>query len=793
MAVAQSPFSGDVAFPGVRHGWWGSLLAREWALAGYPCAMSRSTKSTLADADATPALPDEGPVDTKRANLGYLLATALLVGSMLLVALFWQHTRERELMAAQAEFVANVRESVELLHQRLIQYELTLRGGVALFGTVARPTPQQWQAYVNGINIDERFSGMEGLGFAAHVDRHGLGQLQQTHRESGYGLLEVRPRGVREDYAPLLYLQPDTQENKAAIGFDLFSQPVAKAAMEAARDSGQAQLSGVVPPVRVDAGTDASTSLSLLLIAPVYRAGDLPQSPQARMMSLQGWVFAPFRLQTLVEAVQVNKDRPYRFSIHDVTTSDDVLLYADPASNDTKPPAFSQSMFVDLYGRKWRLDFESAPLAIAAPRLSAIRTAVLIGVLAALLLFGLAVLLARTEARAVRIAGRMTENYRRSELRFRNAMRYSAIGAALLDHKGRVVEANVALERVVGRAPDNLVGMPFNDLFEDMHPGQEQDMEAIAEGVFRMTRQVRRGNGDLRQLQLTFAPIPGKIGQKVDRLVQVEDVSERLRAEARAKMLNRTLEARVAARTRALTVANKEMESFAYSVSHDLRAPLRAIEGFSKLLADDQDKQLDQAGRDYLERIRKATARMGELIESILKMSRISRGNLKMGSVDLSAIARETIAQLRRETPEREVETVITNGLHARGDAALLRNLLQNLLGNAWKFTQRKAHARIEFGAAPADDEDGQVEFFVRDNGAGFAPEYASKLFRPFQRLHSQDEFAGHGIGLASVQRIVERHGGQMRAEGQSGQGATFWFSLPVVGSELDEDDGVDV
>ncbi|HLT44172.1 MAG TPA: ATP-binding protein, partial [Luteimonas sp.] len=270
---------------------------------------------------------------------------------------------------------------------------------------------------------------------------------------------------------------------------------------------------------------------------------------------------------------------------------------------------------------------------------------------------------------------------------------------------------------------------------------------------------------------------PGEIGEDFARLVQVEDVTDRLRAEAQVLALNRTLEARVQARTRELTSANQDLESFAYSVSHDLRAPLRAIDGFSRLLLERHGEAIGEDGREHLVRVRNAAARMGSLIESLLKMARLGRGGLKPAALDLSRMAAEVVAELRSNEPGREVDVVIEPGLSATGDPHLVRNLLENLLANAWKFTRDQVQPRIEVG------RDGE-EFFVRDNGAGFPAAYADKLFRPFQRLHAQEQFAGDGIGLASVKRIVERHGGTIRAEGAEGEGATFHFTLPETPQE---------
>ncbi len=220
---------------------------------------------------------------------------------------------------------------------------------------------------------------------------------------------------------------------------------------------------------------------------------------------------------------------------------------------------------------------------------------------------------------------------------------------------------------------------------------------------------------------------------------------------------------------------NKELEAFAYSVSHDLRAPLRSIDGFSQALIEDYPDRLDKQGKDYLQRVRSATQRMGVLIDDLLSLSRVTRSEMRHETVDLSALAQSIAEELQQTQPERQVDFVIAPGLTTSGDSQLLRLLMENLLGNAWKFTGNHPQARIEFGTAQVD---GKETFFVRDDGAGFDMVYADKLFGVFQRLHSQDEFSGTGIGLATVQRIVYRHGGQAWAEGKVEEGATFYFTL---------------
>jgi light-regulated signal transduction histidine kinase (bacteriophytochrome) len=262
-----------------------------------------------------------------------------------------------------------------------------------------------------------------------------------------------------------------------------------------------------------------------------------------------------------------------------------------------------------------------------------------------------------------------------------------------------------------------------------------------------------------------------KRGKIIGVLAVARDVSERKRAEEEIKRLNVDLQRRAAE----LSTANQELEAFAYSVSHDLRAPLRSIGGFSQAVLKRYASQLDAQGQNYLQRVCAASQRMAELIEDLLTLSRVTRAELRRGPVDLSALVAAVAAELRQGQPERQVEVVIADGLVTTGDARLLQAVLENLLGNAWKFTSKSDPARIEFGHTIVD---GQPTYFVRDNGVGFDMGYADKLFGPFQRLHSADEFEGTGIGLATVQRIIRRHGGRVWAEGEVDQGATFYFTL---------------
>ena len=299
---------------------------------------------------------------------------------------------------------------------------------------------------------------------------------------------------------------------------------------------------------------------------------------------------------------------------------------------------------------------------------------------------------------------------------------------------------------------------------------------AVADGeAYDVEVELIRADGDRIWVRTVGQPV-SENGAVVRVTGTILDITERKQAEERIRRLNEKLEERVLTRTVELEAANRELESFAYSVSHDLRAPLRALDGFSAILLDDYGEQLDEKGRGYLDRIRAADQRMGALIDALLELLRLNRGELRRERVDLSELARRVAAELVEAEPERAVEFVVAEGLEASADRSLVRALLANLIGNAWKFTARHEAARIEVGA---QEVDGERVFFVRDDGAGFDMAYADKLFGAFQRLHSPGEFEGLGIGLATVQRIISRHGGRVWAEGEVEKGATIYFTLP--------------
>ena len=340
-----------------------------------------------------------------------------------------------------------------------------------------------------------------------------------------------------------------------------------------------------------------------------------------------------------------------------------------------------------------------------------------------------------------------------------------------------VVRGNRRAEELFGFEAGGLAGQRIDVVFPDAAAGEAMRSRAAAgdpAAVCTDELQLKRRDGSLFWAFLNVRPLDAA-DARGGTVWMFLDVTERRRAQAELTRLNAELEQRVRERTAELIAANEELEAFSYSVSHDLTAPLRGIDGFSRMLEDDCLARTDERARGYVARIRAGIVRMQQLIDDLLALSQVTRSKLKHEPVDLSAIGEQITTELRQVQPQRQVEVCIAAGLTATGDANLLRIALENLLRNAWKFTSRQAPASIQLGVLPSN---GKAVYFVRDNGAGFDMRYAAKLFGAFQRMHRASDFEGTGIGLAIVNRIIQRHGGRIWAEAEPNQGATFFFTL---------------
>jgi len=353
-------------------------------------------------------------------------------------------------------------------------------------------------------------------------------------------------------------------------------------------------------------------------------------------------------------------------------------------------------------------------------------------------------------------------------------------GIFLIDTKGNILSWNIGAERILGYQANEIIGKPFDCLFtkEDIEkglPARELQL-ALSQGRYESESNLLRKDGSIFISHNLVTPVYNDKGILSGYSKILRDITERKLAEERIRQLTEELEQRVRERTAQLELVNQELESFTHSVSHDLRAPLRNLAKLSQILLSRKNEQLDAESRQYLIYILESSQQALQLASALLDLSRVTRATVDKHPVNLTQFAEEISLALQKEEPDRQVELKISSGLSVYGDPTLLKVMLHNLFENAWKFTSKTQQAVIEFSSK--QQEDGQTIFFIRDNGVGFDPDYAGKLFKPFQRLHSDEEFYGTGVGLATVQRIIHRHGGHIWAEGSINQGATFLFTL---------------
>ncbi|HLY97462.1 MAG TPA: CHASE domain-containing protein, partial [Candidatus Angelobacter sp.] len=772
------------------------------------------------------------------------VSTAWFVLALSLAITLWAwrsnvgQARER----ARITFEQEIDRSRASIRTRLQAYEDALYGTRSIFEANSAVTRETFRDYVTGLEIEKRYPGVQGIGYAISIpSSQKPAHIKQVHHE-GFPAYTIRPEGERPEYTPIIYIEPFDWRNQRAFGFDMYSEPVRREAMEYARDNGQASVSGKVTLLQE---TDADAQAGFLMYLPVYRKGMPAGTVTERRSALLGYVYSPFRVNNLMQGV-IHEESPLTtFAIFSgKTTLPESLMYRDTAFRKLPReyrPALMETSQLEFGGQVWTLRFVSLPALDALVRERQNPVIIPAGILIGLLLFGLAHLLMRMESRALRLASVMTVRYRESEERYRSlfelnphpvwvydraTLRFLAVNAAAthdygysreeflsmtlkdirppedvpalmerlsvhhdarrsvsiwrhlrksgqlidveisshglifdgcraelviavditkrkraeealrqseerlrlmiasakdyaiytLDREGKVTSWNAGAERIKGYSAEEITGQHFSRFFTppDIRTSRPEHLlqQARTEGRAQDEGWRVRKDGSRFWADGTLAALVDTEGRTLGFAKITRDLTERKQNEERMRSLNTELEQR----NLELTAVNNELESFSYSVSHDLRAPLRAIDGFSAALLEDCRDTLNPQGMEYLQRVRVATARMGQLIDDLLKLARTARCRMLRETVDLSALAEQIARELQQTEPSRQVQFTIASGVAVKGDRGLLRIMLENLLGNAWKFTSRTPEARIEFGVRQHGKK---TTCFVADNGSG--------------------------------------------------------------------------
>ena len=602
-------------------------------------------------------------------------AYAVLLIALILTVLAFYYVRWNVEASERVRFEEAVTAVQEAIDRRMSSYVDAMLGARGLFYASESVEREEWRGYVEGIALDSRYEGIQAMGYVSYVTPEEKDafedQLEGAYAEEDLQKRPaVRPSGERSEYFPTTYIEPFDRANSRLLGEDRYLEPVHRAAMDRARDTGRPQATGkVFAFFEASQGSTADLALKpgLVVYLPIYEKDEPTGTVDERRSALDGFLACYLAADELLRGIF---EEPYEPSI-------DFELYDGGGLTPT-------NLLYDDDG--------------------------------------------------IMRAGRAQE-----------PPSGASDGASGLP----VDEAEVGSSDLSRFRRLEIVGREWDVYFEALP-------EFRVEGESRL-------------------PLFVLLSGLAVSLLLFATTLMLIRSRVRAERTSRDLEEA----NRELESTNRELEAFSYSVSHDLRAPLRSMDGFSQILLEDYADDLDEEGKDYLDRVRAASQRMGHLIDDLLGLSRVARGSLNRERVNLSSLVEEVAEGMREVGSGRKVEFSVQKGLEVWGDPQLLRVALENLIGNAWKFTQREPEGKIEFGLDEELSRRGRVPvYYVSDNGAGFDMSYADKLFGAFQRLHAAEEFEGTGIGLATVQRVVRRHGGRVWAEGEVGRGATFYFTL---------------
>ena len=680
-------------------------------------------------------------------------------------------TSQRNLADAVDVAIAS---SVEDLRQGISQ----LQGIQGLFNASETVTREEFGVFVGRFLAETE--GIQALEWIPRVRASQKERFIDNVRKEGFEDFNIHPATEAQDLFPVTYLEPRAG-NTAAFGFDLYSEDVRRAALIQAWESGKLAITEPITLVQ-----ETGSQSAFLVYAPIYSSKDIPATLQERRDLLEGFGLSIIRFGDFINAaVPASFDPSIDIIVIDAhDTEHEVVLFT------TLEPGVLTSEFqgahvlrsVAVADQNWIFHFMAPPgFGVNGFERTAWILVLALGLLFSVIILAIVLLLykGRQAALDLSVERQQSEEAQRTLADDLTQLIETAKNPVFgVTTNGTVNIWNQAIADITGVPKEDAVGHIASEFMTDesqIQAARHLRLVLSDEPCANFNVQFLAAGSEPSDLLLSCSARRDADGAITGVFVVGLDISERLRAEREIRTLNSSLENRVADRTRELQEALDELESFSYSVSHDLRGPLRSINGFSLAVLERSGDKLDDEGRSYLERVRNATNRMGGLIDDLLGLSRVGRAEVISEPLDLGKMVQEQAEELKAADSKREVEFIIPDDMTGFGDERLIGIVMDNLVRNAWKFSSKHSRARIEIGK---QEQNGETVYFVKDDGAGFDMAYADKLFLPFQRLHPTGEFEGTGIGLATVKRIIQRHGGKIWAEGAVEKGATVYFTL---------------